>query len=90
MHGKASEIQHDGQGLFKGIPSPLSVVRYHSLSVKEATLPKHLIITAKSNDGELMGLRHKENLFESVQFHPDSVMTESGPEIFLNFLQSIG
>ncbi len=86
MHGKQSEITHDGKGLFENLPSPCSVIRYHSLAVLEVSEP--LVVTARTLNGEIMGLRHKSNLFESVQFHPDSIMTKHGPEIFLNFLKS--
>ena len=85
LHGKASSIQHDSKGLFSKIPSPHSVIRYHSLIVK--TVPECLTVTAFTNEKEIMGLRHKEGYFESVQYHPDSIMTEYGNNFFSNFLQ---
>ncbi len=86
MHGKASIISHDNRGLFANIPSPLSIIRYHSLVVNPLTLPSCLMITSKTDKGEIMGLRHENNLFESVQYHPDSIMSESGLHFFSNFL----
>jgi len=87
MHGKPSQITHDGCGLFANIPSPHSVIRYHSLTVNPLSLPTSLLITAQTAQGEIMGLRHTEGLFESVQYHPDSVMTEYGLNFFENFLR---
>ena len=86
MHGKPSRILHDDKGLFTNIPSPHTVIRYHSLSVDPATIPANLKITARTECGEVMGLRHQEGFFESVQYHPDSVMTEHSEIFFSNFL----
>jgi anthranilate synthase/aminodeoxychorismate synthase-like glutamine amidotransferase len=86
MHGKTSPISHDGKGVFTNLPNPFEAMRYHSLVVNEATLPKCLEITAKSDQGELMGLRHRELPIEGVQFHPESIMTPDGVELLKNFL----
>ena len=87
MHGKTSLVNHYGQGVFKGLPSPLEATRYHSLVVERATLPECLEITAHSDDGEIMGLRHKSWPLEGVQFHPESVLTEHGKQMMRNFLE---
>lgn len=87
MHGKASQISHDQLGLYQSIPSPHTVIRYHSLVVDQANLPPCLKVTSKTVDGEIMGLRHSAGIFESVQYHPDSVMTEYGLHFFSNFLE---
>ncbi|ANE45970.1 anthranilate synthase component II [Paenibacillus swuensis] len=86
MHGKTSEIHHDGQTLFEGIPSPYTATRYHSLIVRRETLPDCLEISAETADGEIMALRHKEYPIEGVQFHPESIITEHGKRLLLNFL----
>ncbi|GIO16271.1 glutamine amidotransferase [Cohnella xylanilytica] len=86
MHGKTSEISHDGKTIFEGIPSPFTATRYHSLVVKRDTLPDCLEISAETPDGQIMGLRHKEYVVEGVQFHPESIMTESGLTMLRNFL----
>ena len=86
MHGKTSPISHDGKGVFTGLPNPFEAMRYHSLVVSEATLPECLEITAKSDQGELMGLRHRELAIEGVQFHPESIMTPDGIQLLKNFL----
>lgn len=88
MHGKTSQISHDGKGVFKGLPNPFRATRYHSLVIKKETLPKDLIVTATSEDGEIMGVRHKTLPVEGVQFHPESILTESGKALLKNFLQS--
>jgi len=88
MHGKTSMIQHDGLGVFKGLPNPFKATRYHSLVVKKETLPLELIITAESEDGEIMGLRHQSLQVEGVQFHPESILTESGKPLLLNFIKA--
>src|SRR5210317_2593125 len=88
MHGKTSPISHDGKGVFTNLPNPFEAMRYHSLVVSAATLPECLEITAKSDQGELMGIRHKELPIEGVQFHPDSIMTPDGIELLKNFLDS--
>ena len=87
MHGKTSLVNHYGQGVFQGLPTPLSATRYHSLVVERATLPDSLEITAESDDGEIMGLRHKSWPLEGVQFHPESVLTEHGKQMVRNFLE---
>jgi len=86
MHGKTSLISHDGKGVFRGLPSPFSSIRYHSLVVERGTLPRCLEISAWADDGEIMGLRHKEHSVEGVQFHPESILTEHGHSILENFL----
>jgi len=86
MHGKTSPITHDGKGVFTGLPNPFEAMRYHSLVVNEQSLPDCLEITAKSDKGELMGLRHKELAIEGVQFHPESIMTPDGVQLLKNFL----
>lgn len=86
MHGKTSEITHDGKTVFEGIASPFTATRYHSLIVKRDTLPDCLEISAETSDGLIMGLRHKEYVVEGVQFHPESIMTEDGLKLLRNFL----
>jgi anthranilate synthase/aminodeoxychorismate synthase-like glutamine amidotransferase len=87
MHGKTSMITHDGTDIFKGLKNPFEATRYHSLVVDEKTLPDCLLITARSEDGEIMGMRHKEyNLF-GVQFHPESILTEEGKLLLHNFMK---
>ncbi len=87
MHGKTDAIFHTGQGVFAGLPSPLTATRYHSLVVERASLPDCLEITAWTDDGEIMGLRHKTLAVEGVQFHPESIATEQGHPMLANFLQ---
>ena len=86
MHGKTSEILHDGRGVFRGVPSPFTAVRYHSLLVERASLPDCLEISAETDIGEIMGLRHKDLPVEGVQFHPESIATEHGMELLRNFV----
>jgi para-aminobenzoate synthetase component 2 len=86
MHGKTSPILHDGKTLFKGLPSPFTATRYHSLIVKRETLPDCLEISAETAEGEIMALRHKEYPIEGVQFHPESIITDHGLQILRNFL----
>ncbi|OXS54646.1 aminodeoxychorismate/anthranilate synthase component II [Cohnella sp. CIP 111063] len=86
MHGKTSEIKHDGKTIFAGLPSPFTATRYHSLIVKRETLPDCLEISAETEEGLIMGLRHKEYVVEGVQFHPESIMTDYGLKILRNFL----
>jgi anthranilate synthase component 2 len=88
MHGKSSLIHHSNQGVFAGLPDPFSAIRYHSLVIKREHLPTCLEVTAWTDDGEIMGVRHKQYAVEGVQFHPESFMTEHGKEILKNFLQS--
>ncbi len=87
MHGKTSSITHDGKGVFYGLKNPLSVMRYHSLIVEEASLPECLLISAKAEDGNIMGLRHRSLPIEGIQFHPESIMTEEGLQLLHNFLR---
>lgn len=89
MHGKVSEITHDNRGVFKGLPSKVKVVRYHSLALLEDTLPSELEITARSEDGEVMGIRHRELPIEGIQFHPESILTTTGKRQLANFLEII-
>jgi len=90
MHGKTSEIHHDGQGLFAGLPNPFVATRYHSLVVSPDSVPDQLEVTATSTDGVVMGLRHRSLPVEGVQFHPESVLTTSGPALLANFLGQLG
>ena len=87
MHGKTSEISHDGQTIFQGLPNPFSATRYHSLIVERQSLPACLEISATSPDGLIMGLRHKNMNVEGVQFHPESILTGAGKQLLGNFLQ---
>lgn len=88
MHGKKSQVFHSGQGVFYGLSNPLEVVRYHSLIVDRKSLPSCLEVTGETAEGEIMGLRHREHLIEGVQFHPESVQTQSGLQLLRNFLDS--
>ena len=90
MHGKVSTVRHDGEGLFHGLPAQFKVTRYHSLAVERASLPACLKITAESDDGEIMGLRHRELAVEGVQFHPEALLTEYGHQMLQNFSQGAG
>ncbi|MEQ1706720.1 MAG: aminodeoxychorismate/anthranilate synthase component II [Terricaulis sp.] len=90
MHGKMSEVRHEGRGLFKGLPSPFKATRYHSLAVKRETFPDALNIDAKTDDGEVMGLSHKTRPIFGVQFHPESIASEHGHAIIGNFLAAAG
>ncbi|MFC2005554.1 anthranilate synthase component II [Chloroflexota bacterium] len=87
MHGKSSLIYHNGQGVLAGLSNPFSAIRYHSLVVERDGLPDCLEITAWTDDGEVMGLRHRQYVVEGVQFHPESFMTEVGKDVLRNFLQ---
>ena len=87
MHGKTSMVTHDGQGLFAGLPDPCEVGRYHSLIAQPESLPPELVVTARTAEGEIMGLRHRELVVEGVQFHPESVLTPHGPALMANFLR---
>ena len=86
MHGKTSQMTHTGKGVFAGLPSPYRITRYHSLVIERATCPDCLDITAWTDDGEIMGVRHKTLSVEGVQFHPESIMTEHGHALLRNFL----
>ncbi len=88
MHGKTSMVYHRGDPLFTGVPSPFEATRYHSLIVEEVTMPESLMVTAFTEQGEIMGLRHKEHPVVGVQFHPESILTTSGPRIIRNFLEN--
>lgn len=85
MHGKTSMIHHDGKTIFKDLPNPFVATRYHSLIVKKSTLPKCLEISAETEEGEIMGLRHREFMVEGVQFHPESILTTAGKDLLGNF-----
>ena len=87
MHGKTSKISHDGEGLFAGLADRFEATRYHSLVVEESSCPSDLTITARSDDGEIMGLRHTTMPAEGVQFHPESILTEVGKALLANFLR---
>jgi anthranilate synthase component 2 len=87
MHGKTSSIIHAGKGVFAGLPSPFLATRYHSLAIARASLPDCLEITAESEDGEIMGVRHRQFALEGVQFHPESILTEHGHALLKNFLR---
>ncbi|MFC5550044.1 anthranilate synthase component II [Massilia aerilata] len=87
MHGKTSKIAHTGEGVFKGLPSPFTVIRYHSLAIERASLPACLEVTAWTDDGEIMGVRHKDFDIEGVQFHPESILSEHGHAMLKNFLE---
>lgn len=88
MHGKTSPIQHNATGVFQGLPNPFTATRYHSLVIERASLPECLEVTAWTADGEIMGVRHKTLAVEGVQFHPESILTESGHALLANFLSS--
>lgn len=86
VHGKPSDVEHDGQGLFAGLPNPMTCGRYHSLVVDPATVPDSLVVTAHTSDGAVMGVRHREHPTFGVQFHPESVLTPGGESLLANFL----
>ncbi|MBI2760851.1 MAG: aminodeoxychorismate/anthranilate synthase component II [Chloroflexi bacterium] len=85
-HGKLSAVEHDGKGVFEGVPSPFQAIRYHSLSIQPETVPEELEVTAWSDSGVIMGVRHRRYALEGIQFHPESIMTEHGKELLRNFL----
>ncbi len=87
MHGKVSSLHHDRKGVFTGLPVPLAATRYHSLAVERETLPECLEVTAESEDGEIMGLRHRALPLEGVQFHPEALLTEHGHAMLKNFME---
>lgn len=87
MHGKTSLIYHDGETVYKGLPNPFEATRYHSLLIERETLPDCLYITAWTDAGEIMGVRHKEYIIEGVQFHPESILTAVGKDLLRNFLK---
>ena len=88
VHGKTSEIDHDGSGVFSGLPAPFTATRYHSLAIEEDSFPDELRVTARSEDGVVMGVIHRELPIEGVQFHPESVLTTDGPALLENFVKS--
>ena len=90
MHGKTSVIAHDGEGVFAGLPNPLQATRYHSLVVERDSVPADLVVSAESEDGIVMGLRHRHEPVEGVQFHPESILTDSGHALLANFLGRAG
>ena len=88
MHGKTSDIRHTNAGVFRGLPDPLTATRYHSLVIERGSLPACLEVTAWSEDGEIMGVRHRELRVEGVQFHPESILTQRGHDLLANFLKN--
>ena len=90
MHGKTSLVHHDGQGVLAGLPDPFEATRYHSLVVEQESLPDVLEITAQTDDGTIMGLRHRQYAVEGVQFHPESILTKVGHQLLANFLAGAG
>ncbi|MFG2904248.1 aminodeoxychorismate/anthranilate synthase component II [Kitasatospora sp. NPDC048286] len=90
LHGKTSPVEHEDGGVFEGLPSPLTATRYHSLAVEPATVPAELVVTARTDSGVIMGLRHRELPVEGVQFHPESVLTEGGHRMLANWLAECG
>ncbi len=88
MHGKTSAIRHNAEGVFRDLPNPLQATRYHSLVIEQSSLPGCLEVTAWTEDGEIMGVRHRTLPVEGVQFHPEAILTESGHELLANFLQT--
>ncbi|WP_394830892.1 aminodeoxychorismate/anthranilate synthase component II [Pendulispora rubella] len=90
MHGKTSPIEHDGRGVFAGLPSPFEATRYHSLIVERASLPSTLEVSAWTREGEIMGLRHRTLAIEGVQFHPESILTKEGKKLVANWLARLG
>ena len=91
MHGKTSEVHHDGKGVFTGLPNPFEATRYHSLVVEPASVPAELEVSAETSDGVIMGLRHREHpTTEGVQFHPESILTAGGHDLVANFVRSLG
>ena len=90
MHGKTSRIHHDEKGLFENVPQGFAATRYHSLVVERSSLPDDLLVTAETEDGVIMGLRHRHFPIEGIQFHPESVLTLEGPRLVANWLQHVG
>ncbi|MBI5749464.1 MAG: aminodeoxychorismate/anthranilate synthase component II [Nitrospinae bacterium] len=87
MHGKTSMINHDGKTIFTNLPNPFEATRYHSLVIERESIPDELEISAETDDGEIMGVRHKEYIIEGVQFHPESILTKVGKDLLRNFLE---
>jgi para-aminobenzoate synthetase component II len=90
LHGKTSEVCHDGSGVLSGLPSPFTATRYHSLAVEESTLPAEIVVTGRTGSGVVMALRHRELPIEGVQFHPESVLTHGGHQLVGNWLSTCG
>ena len=90
MHGKMSTVHHDGRGVFAGLPQPLEGIRYHSLAIVPETVPEELEVTARTDSGVIMGVRHRTHPVEGIQFHPESIMTQAGKELLANFLKGPG
>jgi anthranilate synthase component 2 len=90
MHGKISDIEHDGTGVFRGLPSPFRATRYHSLVAQPETIPEVLIVNARTSDGTIMGVRHRRLPVHGVQFHPESIETEHGHKLLANFVAMTG
>ena len=90
LHGKTSTVTHDGAGVFQGLPHPFTATRYHSLAIEPETLPEDLLVTARTDSGVIMGIRHRELPVEAVQFHPESVLTEGGHRMLANWLTVCG
>ena len=86
LHGKTSEIHHDGKGIYKNIPDPFEATRYHSLLINTKSLPEEFEISAWTDEGEIMGIRHKKHMIEGVQFHPESILTKHGKDLLANFI----
>ncbi len=86
LHGKTSEIHHDGKGIYKDIPDPFEATRYHSLLINKKSLPNEFEVASWTDEGEIMGIRHKEHLIEGVQFHPESILTKHGKDLLRNFI----
>jgi anthranilate synthase/aminodeoxychorismate synthase-like glutamine amidotransferase len=89
MHGKTSPVRHQGQSVFKGLNNPLTVTRYHSLAVDRSTLPPEMLVTAETEDGEVMGIAYSTLPIHGVQFHPEAILTEQGHALLQNFLETI-
>lgn len=89
MHGKTSPIEHDSRGIFAGLPSPLTATRYHSLCIDPDSLPETLVVTARSGDGVIQGIAHRDRPVQAVQFHPESVLSEHGGQLVRNFLEKL-
>ena len=87
MHGKSSRVDHDGKGVFSGLPAAFEAIRYHSLAIEEESMPECLEVTARSDSGVVMGVRHREHAIEGIQFHPESIKTSVGKDILKNFLE---
>jgi para-aminobenzoate synthetase component 2 len=90
LHGRTSQVHHDGTGLFSGLPDPFTATRYHSLAVVDGTVPEELAVTARTERGVIMGLRHREHAIEGVQFHPESVLTQGGHRLLASWLATCG